>query len=71
MPEDRPTDINKDNPETEDSEVVKVETEVKMEGDSGLQLNLGENQFELTDIGGTAGKGMLAIAMFVALCHSL
>lgn len=56
MPEDRAADINKDNPETEDSEVAKAETEVKTEGESGSQSNLGENQLELTDIGGTAGK---------------
>lgn len=56
LPEDQAADVNKDNPETEDSEFVKVETEVKTEGESGSQSNLAENQLELTDIGGTAGK---------------
>jgi hypothetical protein len=58
VPEDQAADINKDNPETEDSEVVKVETQVKTEGESGSQSNLAENQLELTDIGGTAGKSV-------------
>ena len=60
VPEDKAADINKDNPESEDSEFVKVETEVKTEGESGSQSNLAENQLELTDIGGTAGKSVRA-----------
>lgn len=39
-----------------DSEFVKVETDVKTDGESGSHAILAEEQLELTDIGGAAGK---------------